>query len=218
MTNTMQDDPHTGQPVLRHGPPVDQARIALILLHGRGASAEDILGLTREFQWKDVACLAPQAAGHTWYPYSFLSPIPQNEPNLSAALRVVGRLVAELQAQGVPTDRIALLGFSQGACLALEFAARNATTYAAVVGLSGGLVGPPGTPRTYPGSLNGTPVFLGCSDVDAHIPVERVRESADVFRRMSAVVDERIYPRMGHTINQDELEAVDALLGPRPQK
>jgi predicted esterase len=218
MTNTVQDDPHAGQPVLRHGPPVDRARIALILLHGRGASAEDILGLTREFQSEEVACLAPQAAGHTWYPYSFLSPIPQNEPNLSAALRVIGRLVAELQGQGLTTDRIALLGFSQGACLALEFAARNAATYAAVVGLSGGLIGPPGTPRNYPGSLSGTPVFLGCSDIDAHIPVERVRESADVFRRMSATVDERIYPRMGHTINQDELDAVDTLIGSLPRR
>ena len=217
MTNTPQDHPHAGQPLLRHGPPVDRARIALILLHGRGASAEDILGLTQEFQWEDVACLAPQAAGRTWYPYSFLAPIPQNEPNLSGALRVVGRLVADLQGQGLSTDRIALLGFSQGACLALEFAARNAAAYAAVVGLSGGLIGPPGTSRNYPGSLNGTPVFLGCSDIDAHIPVERVRESADVFRRMSATVDERIYPRMGHTINRDELEAVNALLGPRPQ-
>jgi predicted esterase len=218
MTDTTQDDPHKGQPVLRHGPPVDRARIALILLHGRGASAEDILGLTREFQWEDVACLAPQAAGRTWYPYSFLAPIPQNEPHLSDALGVVGRLVADLQGQGLTTDRIALLGFSQGACLALEFAARNAATYAAVVGLSGGLIGPAGTSRNYPGALSGTPVFLGCSDIDAHIPIARVRESAEVFRRMGAPVDERIYPGMGHTINQDELEAVDALLGPRPQR
>ena len=215
MTDITQDDPHAGQDVLRYGPPVARARIALILLHGRGASAEDILGLARELQWEDVAYLAPQAAGRTWYPYSFLAPIPQNEPNLSSALGVVGRLVAELQGQGLTTDRIALLGFSQGACLALEFAARHAAMYAAVVGLSGGLIGPPDTPRNYPGSLGGTPVFLGCSDIDAHIPVERVRESADVFRRMSGTVDERIYPRMGHTINQDELDAVDALLGPR---
>jgi predicted esterase len=156
-----------------------------------------------------VAYLAPQAAGHTWYPYSFLSPIPQNEPGITSALAVIARLV---DSTALGSERVVVLGFSQGGCLALEFAARNARRYAAVVALSGGQIGPPGTPRDYPGSMENTPVFIGCSDVDPHIPVERVRESADVFRRMGAAVDERIYPGLGHTINQDELTAVRALV------
>ncbi len=144
-------DPHAGQPVLAAGPAPRDARLALILVHGRGASAEDILGLAAELQLPDVACLAPQAAGHTWYPYSFLSPIEQNEPGISSGLGVIGRLIDDLGGEGVPPARIGLLGFSQGACLSLEFAARNARRYAGVFGLSGGLIGPPGTPRTYAG-------------------------------------------------------------------
>jgi len=171
-----------------------------------------MLGLARDLRPRDIACLAPQAAGSTWYPYSFLAPIADNEPYLTSALGVVARLVEDLEAQGVASDRIAILGFSQGACLTLEFAARHARRYRAVLGLSGGVIGPPGTPRTYRGSLAGTPVFLGCSDIDPHIPLERVHESAAVFRALHAEVDERIYPRMGHTINEDELDAVNALL------
>jgi predicted esterase len=209
---TADADPHAGQTVLRLGPRSDEARLSVILIHGRGASAEDILSLARELVTSDVAYLAPQAAGRSWYPYSFLSPIPQNEPWLTSALGVVGGLVHALGEQGVSSDRIAIMGFSQGACLTLEYAARNPRRYAAVIGLSGGLIGPPGTPRTYPGSLDATPVFLGCSDVDAHIPVERVRESAAVLRTMKAVVDERIYRGMGHTVNSDEVAAVKALL------
>ena len=208
-------DPHAGQPVLSMGPAPSQARLAMILVHGRGASAEDILGLAGELQLADVACLAPQAAGHTWYPYSFLSPIAENEPGITSGLGVIAALIEGLAAQGVPRERVALLGFSQGACLSLEFAARNAGRYAGVFGLSGGLIGPPGTPRDYAGSCDGTPVFLGCSDVDAHIPLARVQESAEVFRRLGAAVDERIYPRMGHTVNQDELDAVRAILAIR---
>ena len=205
-------DPHAGQPVLTMGPAPAEARVALILVHGRGASAEDILGLAGELRLKDVAYLAPQATGHTWYPYSFLSPIAQNEPGITSGLGVIAALVDTLAEQGVARERVGLLGFSQGACLSLEFAARHAGRYAGVFGLSGGLIGPPGTPRDYPGSCDGTPVFLGCSDVDAHIPLERVQESAEVFRRLGAAVDERIYPRMGHTVNRDELEAVRAIL------
>ena len=208
-------DPHAGQPVMRLGPEPDAARLSAILIHGRGASAEDILGLAEEFAVDDVAFLAPQAAGQTWYPYSFLSPIPKNEPFLTSALGVVAGLVRSLEEQGVPSGRVAVLGFSQGACLTLEFAARNPRRYAAIVGLSGGLIGPPGTPRLYPGSLDGTPVFLGCSDIDPHIPVERVRESAAVLRTMKATVDERIYRGMGHTVNSDEVAAVAALLKAR---
>lgn len=136
----------------------------------------------------------------------------QNEPGLSSGLRKIATLISTLSSQGVGPERIVLMGFSQGACLSLEFAARNARRYGAIVGLSGGLIGPPGTPRGYTGAFDTTPVFLGCSDVDPHIPVERVHESADVFRRMGAAVDERIYPRMGHTVNQDEIDAVAELL------
>lgn len=204
--------PHAGQPVLRHGPAPAQARVAVILLHGRGDSAGGILSLADEFDVRDVLWLAPQAANNTWYPYSFLSPIQHNQPWLDSALTVAGDLVTSLGAEGLSADRVALMGFSQGACLAQEFAARNARRYHAIVGLSGGLIGPPGTPRDYAGSFDGTPVFLGCSDIDPHIPVERVDESADVFMRMGAVVDKRIYPRMGHTVNPDEIQAVGALL------
>ncbi len=205
-------DPHAGQPVLQYGAPLASARRAAILIHGRGASAEDILELAAELGVDDVACLAPQAAGHTWYPYSFLSPIPQNEPGITSALGVIASLLASLATQGFGRERVVILGFSQGACLTLEFVVRHPDRYAAIVGLSGGLIGPPGTPRDYPGSMKNTPVFIGCSDIDAHIPVDRVRESAEVFRRMGAVVDERIYPGMGHTVDEDELSAVRALL------
>jgi predicted esterase len=205
-------DPHTGQPVLRAGSPVADARLVAIMIHGRGASAENILQLAREFHAADIAYLAPQAAGSTWYPYSFLSPIEQNEPGISSGLRVIERLIDDVTRQGIQPERIVLMGFSQGACLSLEFAARHPRQYAAVVGFSGGVIGPPGTPRDYAGTFDRTPVFLGCSDVDPHIPLERVHETAAVFRRMGASVDERIYPGMGHTVANDELEAVDALL------
>ena len=206
------DDPHGNQPVLTDGPKPADARLTMILVHGRGASAEDILGLARELRLRDVALLAPQAAGHTWYPYSFLSPIAKNEPGITSGLRTLARLLESVGQQGVHPERVAFLGFSQGACLSLEFAARNARRYAAVIGLSGGLIGPPGTPRNYSGSLDGTPVFLGCSDVDPHIPLERVAETAEVFRRMGGAVDERIYTQMPHTVNRDEIDAVREIL------
>jgi predicted esterase len=205
-------DPHAGQPVLRAGPPAKNARLVAILLHGRGASAEDILGLTEQFQAMDVAYVAPQAAGSTWYPFSFLAPIQQNEPWLGSALRVVAGLVDDLGKQGILSERLVVMGFSQGACLTLEFAARHARRYAAVVAFTGGLIGPPGTARNYAGDFEGTPIFIGSSDIDPHVPLERVRESTMVLRRMGAKVDERIYRGMGHTINADEIEAVDALL------
>jgi len=206
--------PHGRQPVLTLGPPPNEARLGAILIHGRGASADDILGLAHELAIPDIAYLAPQAAGNTWYPYSFLSPIAQNEPGLTSALTVIEGLVDQLGLNGLSPERVVLMGFSQGACLTLEFAARHARRYAAIAAFSGGVIGPAGTPRDYAGSFAGTPVFLGCSDVDPHIPVERVRESAEIFRRLGATVDERIYPRMGHTINTDELAALGQLLAP----
>jgi len=212
MTSGSQEHPHGSQPVLAAGAPLDQASGAVVAIHGRGASARDIIGLAEEVAPPDVAILAPQAAGNTWYPYRFLEPFERNEPYLSSALRRIAELIAQFEASGIPVDRIALLGFSQGACLATEFAARNARRYAGLLGFSGGLIGPPGTPFTYPGSLDGTPVFLGCSDVDPHIPLERVEETAVALRILGASVDMRIYPGMGHTINRDELEAGRALL------
>lgn len=210
------DNPHAGQPVLRSGPSPEDARAAAILLHGRGGSAQDILGLAQQFAATDVAYLAPQAAGSTWYPYSFLAPLPQNEPWLGSALLVVNGLVEDLGRRGIASDRIAILGFSQGACLTLEFIARHARRYAAAVAFTGGLIGPAGTERNYLGDLAGTPVFIGSSDVDQHVPLERVKESTEVLRRMGARVDERVYPGMGHIINRDELDAAGALLAGIP--
>jgi predicted esterase len=206
------DGPHQGGPVVTLGAALDEALGAVILLHGRGATAENILGLTQHFARPELAYLAPQATGNTWYPYSFLAPLEENEPGLSSALRVIGSLVADLAMQGIPAERVVLLGFSQGACLALEFAARNARRYGGVIGLSGGLIGPPGTPRDYNGSLDATPVLLGCGDMDSHIPLERVVETADVLRRLRGNVTQRTYHGMGHGIHEDELLFVKQLL------
>jgi len=206
--------PHRGRPVLAAGRPLGEADAAMILVHGRGGSAEDMLGLAAELRRPELAYLAPQAAGHTWYPFSFLAPLEQNEPGLSSGLEVLADLGAHLEQAGVPAERIVLLGFSQGACLSLEFAARNARRWGGIVALSGGLIGPPGTPRSYAGSFDGAPVFLGCSDRDPHIPKERVDESAQIFERMGATVTERIYPGLGHTVNEDELDLVRGLVAP----
>ncbi|MGH2542939.1 MAG: alpha/beta hydrolase, partial [Ardenticatenaceae bacterium] len=150
--------------------------------------------------------------GNTWYPNSFLAPIPSNEPWLSSALTLLGAVVRQVEAAGIPAERVLLLGFSQGACLTLEFLARHARRYGGVIGLSGGLIGPDGTPRDYAGSLDGTPIFLGCSDRDFHIPAARVHHTAGVLQRMGAHVTKRLYPNMGHTINEDELEAARRMM------
>jgi predicted esterase len=204
--------PHQGQRVVAAGRPLDQVDAAVVMVHGRGATAESILTLAEEVGRPELAYLAPQAAGSTWYPYSFMAPMEQNEPWLSSALERLESVLAKLEAEGIPAERTVLLGFSQGACLTLEFTARHAKRYAGVVAFSGGLIGPPGTPRDYAGSFDGTPVFLGCSDIDPHIPEGRVRESAEVVRRMGAQVTERIYPGMGHTVNEDELSWLADLL------
>lgn len=204
--------PHQGQPVLSAGVPLAEAAGAMIVVHGRGGSAEGILSLRNELNDHGFAFLAPQAAGFSWYPFSFLAPIDQNEPGLSSGLAVLGKLLERVSAEGVPPERTMLLGFSQGACLTLEYVARNARRLGGVVGLSGGLIGPPGTPRDYAGSLEGTPVFLGCSDRDPHIPEERVGESADVFRGLGADVTERIYAGLGHTVNRDEIDFVNGMM------
>jgi phospholipase/carboxylesterase len=206
------DHPHENQPLLDRGADLADASVAMILLHGRGASARSILGLADELDVPDVAYLAPQAARRSWYPESFMAPVDQNEPHLSSALRVVGDTIEHATAGDLSVERVVLLGFSQGACLATEYAARHPQRYGGVVGLSGGLIGPEDTDFAVDGTLDGTPVFLGCSDEDPYIPLERVNETAEVLRRLSAKVTKRIYEGMGHTTNADELQHVRALL------
>jgi predicted esterase len=205
-------EPHEGQPVLTDGEPLKQAKAAVIMMHGRGASAEDILSLAAELDQPGFTYLAPQAAGYSWYPNSFLAPIGSNEPSLSSALAVIAAVLAHLAEAGIGPERTILLGFSQGACLSLEFVARNARRYGGVAGLSGGLIGPDGIPRNYAGSLAGTPIFLGCSDRDFHIPKQRVEYSAEVLQQMGGNVTARLYPHMGHTVNQDEIGFVQSMM------
>lgn len=203
--------PHQGQPVLEAGEPLATAGAAMILVHGRGASAADIMTLGAELMHPGFAYLAPQAAGGAWYPNPFTAPIEDNEPYLSSALEVVASILASVE-KTVSANRVILLGFSQGACLTLEFAARNARRYGGIVGLSGGLIGPTGTPRDYAGSFDGTPAFLGCSDVDPHIRKDRVLEAGQVFERMAASVTLELYPQMGHTVSAEEIVAVRQMI------
>ena len=193
--------------MLSAGESLERARAAMILVHGRGASAADIMTVAAEVMYPGVAYVAPQAAGNAWYPNPFTAPLESNEPYLSSALEVLSSLLAKVHGS-MPYEKIVLLGFSQGACLTLEFAARNARRYGGVIGLSGGLIGPDSTPRDYAGSFDGTPAFLGCSDVDPHIRKDRVIEAAEVFERMGAHVTMRLYPNMAHTVNEDEIEEV----------
>ena len=202
----MMRDPHADQTVLESGRALSQAAGAVILLHGRGAPAEDILGLRGEFDLPEMAWLAPEAAEHTWYPYSFLSPVEENEPWLSSALAKVGRTVAQVEKAGIARERIVIAGFSQGACLATEFVARNAGRYGGMIAFTGGLIGPPGTEFHYGGSLAGTPAFFGAGDPDAHVPWRRVEESARVYQGLGAEVVLRRYAGMPHTISRAELD------------
>jgi predicted esterase len=204
--------PHEGQPVVETGKPLGTAPVAVVMVHGRGAGPENILDLLPALARPNATYLAPAAAGRTWYPYSFMADIATNEPGLSSGLAVLGTLVARIEAAGVARDHIVLLGFSQGACLATEFAVRNAARYGGVVALSGGAIGPPGTTWDESGRFDGTPVFFGCSDRDAHVPETRVTESAELCSRMGAQVTRRIYPGMGHTIIDDEIRWAQDLL------
>jgi predicted esterase len=204
--------PHDGQPVLAAGTPLGDGLVTAVLLHGRGATATSILDLAAAIDRADVTWLAPQARGNTWYPNRFLAPIESNEPWLSSALEAVGDLVNQARAAGVAPGRVVLMGFSQGACLALESLVRHPGLAGGVAALSGGLIGPPGSVWPDTGRLDGIPVFLGCSDVDFHIPKERVLESAEVLRARGADVTAILYPGMDHTVNDDELRHVRALL------
>ena len=242
------DGPHADQPVRRRGPPVSEATAVVVLAHGRGATAQGMLGLADDLDVEGVTYLAPAATRREWYPEAFTAPTDQNQPHLDSALALLGRVV-DAATDAVGTERTALIGFSQGACLASEWVARNPARYGGLAALSGGLIGPPGTAFDYDGSLagapgtpsesdesdgasesdesdgadrasepdelsepNATPVFLGCSDSDPHIPEERVHETRDALDSLDADVDERIYPGMGHGINEDELDAVRALV------
>lgn len=211
MTTTKISGPHQGQSILHRGKPLDEAKAAMVLVHRRGGSSHSIFQFIN-LPHPEIAFFAPQAGGHTWYPYSFLAPIPQNEPGISSGLQAIADLVAHIEAAGIPAEKIIIGGFSQGACLASEFVARNARRYGGLLVFSGGLIGPPGTPRNYEGSLGGTPVFIGCSDVDFHIPVERVEETAVTLQTLGASVTKKIYPNMGHLIIPDELEQAQQIV------
>jgi predicted esterase len=200
------EDPHRNQPVLESGQPLKSAKAAVVLAHGRGASATDILSLADELGPPGFAYLAPEAAGHTWYPHSFLAPVAQNQPWLNSALSFLGKVVARAVAAGVPLHKVAILGFSQGACLATEFVARNAARYGGLIAFTGGLIGPLGTQFNYSGDLAGTPCFFGAGDPDPHVPWVRVKESASVFSALGGVVTLRRYPGLPHTISQDEIQ------------
>jgi phospholipase/carboxylesterase len=194
------------------GQTLAQAKRVLIMTHGRGASAQSILSLAAELEVEDFALAAPQATGNTWYPYSFLAPEIQNEPGLSAGLQVLGQLVEEIKREGFDSPQIYLLGFSQGACLTSEFVARNAQPFGGVFILSGGVIGDSIKPERYSGDFEGTPIFLGCSDVDSHVPLHRVQDSTTLFQKLGANVTEKIYPNAPHSIFQDELNHINRIL------
>jgi len=204
--------PHQDQQLVTTGTSLGEATAGCVLVHGRGATARSISELGHEVHAEGMAFVAPQARGNTWYPNSFLAPIESNEPHLTSALQAIEDAITELVEAGIDREGIVLLGFSQGGCLASEYAARNPRRYGGVVALSGGLIGPEGTDFTYEGTVEETPVFLGCSDVDPHIPVERVHETATVFENLDGDVTERIYEGMSHTVNRDELEYVRELV------
>jgi phospholipase/carboxylesterase len=205
-------DPHRDQPVLQAGQPLTEAEGAVILLHGRGATAEDILGLASAFERPTLAYLAPAATGHTWYPYSFLAPLEKNEPWLTSALKKIGATVEHVIASGIPREKIIIAGFSQGACLATEFTARSVVSIGGLIAFTGGLIGPPGTKFAYTTSLATTMAFMGTGDPDPHVPWERVEESAAVLRSLGAQVTSRRYPGLPHTTSQDEIEEAKTLI------
>jgi predicted esterase len=206
--------PHRNQPLIARGTPLKEASGAVVLAHGRGASPEDILGLADEFDFPELAYLAPEAAGHAWYPNSFLAPLDKNEPWLTSALEFLGTIVERIVAAGIPRQKIALVGFSQGACLVSEFTARNPARYGGLIAFTGGLIGPPGTVFQYSGDLAGTPCFLGSGDPDPHVPWKRVEESASALSSLGGSVKRKRYPGMPHTISADEISEARKILSP----
>lgn len=199
-------------PVFEAGAQLDHAAAALVMIHGRGATAQDIMTYFPHLNQPDFVCLAPQAPDNSWYPRPFTASLSENEPYLSASLALISDIVTSLGMAGIPPERTVLFGFSQGACLALEYAVRHARRYGAVVGLSGGLIGPEGLPRALGSSLEDTPVFLGCSDMDPYIPKLRVEQAASLLRQISGAVTMRFYPHLAHTISDDEMNFVQSLM------
>ena len=203
---------HQDQPLVTAGAPLDAAEAALVLVHGRGATAQSIIQMADEFHQHGVVHFAPQAARNTWYPNAFTAPVESNEPSRSSGLQAIDDAVAKATEADIPTERVMVLGFSQGACLASEYVARNPRRYGGLAVLSGGLIGETVDPSDYEGDLKGTPVFLGCSDVDPHVPEERVHESAAIFEQLNGNVTKRLYEEMGHGINQDEVDHVSTMV------
>ncbi|WP_281233206.1 alpha/beta hydrolase [Flavobacterium gelatinilyticum] len=194
------------------GVPLKEAKKALILLHGRGAGSNDILSIARHLKVEDFALVAPQAENRTWYPYSFLALIEENEPFLSNSLETISKIVTGLEENGITKENIYFLGFSQGACLALDYTTRNAARYGGVVAFTGGLIGDQVYKDHYKGDFANTPVFIGTSDPDFHVPVERVNDTEVFLQSMGALVTKKIYPDMGHTISQDEVDLANELV------
>jgi len=194
------------------GKDISEAKKVLIMIHGRGAFAEDILSLAGYFNLNDFALIAPQAENNTWYPYSFLAPLRENEPLLSSALNVLSEIVTDINNAGIASENIYFLGFSQGACLTLEFVTRNAKKYGGVVAFTGGLIGDKIYNENYKGDFSNTSVFIGSSDPDPHVPVARVQATAGILKSMHADLTVKIYPGMGHTINKDEIDQANALI------
>jgi len=208
----MTSDPHRNSPVLRAGLPLAEAAGAVILLHGRGGSAEDILSLAREFDGPRLAYLAPEASGNSWYPFSFLSPIEKNEPWLTSALQKIQRTIQSIAEAGIATERVVLCGFSQGACLATEYVARHARRYGGLIAFTGGLIGPPDADLSHSGDLAGTPVFFGSGDPDPHVPWKRVQQSAETLTEMGASVIVKCYQGRPHTITHEEIKFAKSLI------
>jgi predicted esterase len=208
----MNENIHQGQPVIKMGAKIDDAKLIVILLHGRGATAESLLPVAEALHMDGTSFLVPQAGLNRWYPNTAFGPLESNEPDLSSALGIVDSLVKDAREKGFSDQQIAFGGFSQGACLAAEYVARNARRYAGLFIFSGALIGPKGMPHNYPGSFDGMPVFIGGSDVDPWVAHDLLNETASVFEKMGANVDFRTYPGMGHTVNQDEIDRVRAML------
>jgi predicted esterase len=208
------EGPHQKSRTITTGSDPQKADGAIIMIHGRGATAESIVTLAHEFDAENFHFAAPQASGNTWYPYSFMAPSKNNQPGLSSGLQAIFNIVSDLESKGIPKKKIIILGFSQGACLATEFVARHPNRYGGLIAFSGGIIGDGDSvnPENYTGSLDGTPYFVGCSDNDAHIPVERVEESVEVMTKLGADVTKKIYSGMGHTIIRDEIEEAQKII------